>query len=295
MPKVKANDVELEYETFGDPAAPAILLIMGLGGQLIHWPDDFCQTLAKAGYHVIRFDNRDAGLSTRLEHAPPVPLLKAGLFGALGLPVRSPYKLADMADDALGLMDALKLDSAHVVGISMGGMIAQILAAKHPKRVRSLVLLMTTSGHRWLPQPRMEIRMRLIKRPQGRDRESLVRHSMQTWRLIGSPGYPQDDALLRAKVERAFDRAYYPRGLARQTLAIIASGSRAALLRRIHAPTLVIHGADDPLVPLACGKDLARRIRGAQLEVIPGMGHDLPPPLLPRLAHSVLHHVRKVH
>ncbi|HUP90646.1 MAG TPA: alpha/beta hydrolase [Solimonas sp.] len=293
MPKAKANGLDLEYESFGDKSAPAILLIMGLGGQLIHWPDDFCSALAEAGYRVIRFDNRDVGLSTRLDHLGRPRLLQAGVLGALGLPVRAPYKLNDMAQDAVSLLDALHIKSAHLVGVSMGGMIAQIIAAKHPERVQSLVLVMTTSGHRSLPQPSLPVRLRLVQRPEGRDRESLIRHSMQTWRMIGSPGFPQDDATLRQKVERAFDRAHYPRGLARQTLAIIASGSRTPLLGRIKAPTLVIHGKDDPLVRVAAGPDLAKRIRGAKLEIIEGMGHDLPPMLLPRLANLVLGHVKR--
>lgn len=294
MPKIKANGLDLEYETFGDPAAPAIVLIMGLGGQLIHWPDEFCRELAEGGYHVVRFDNRDVGLSTRLEHLGRANLLRAGALATFGLPVSAPYKLADMAEDTVALMNGLKIREAHLVGISMGGMIAQIIAARRPERVRTLTLLMTTSGHRRLPQASLPVRLRLVRRPEGRDRESLIRHSVQTWKLIGSPGYPQDDATLRAKVERAFDRAHDPRGLARQTLAIIASGSRHKLLGRIKAPTLVIHGDKDPLVPPAAAPDLAKRIKNARLEMIEGMGHDLPPKLLPRLAQLVLRHVRSV-
>jgi pimeloyl-ACP methyl ester carboxylesterase len=293
MPKIRANGLDLEYDTFGDRGAPPLLLIMGLGGQMILWPEDFCGTLADAGFHVIRFDNRDVGLSTKMHEAGKPRLMREGFKFTLGLPVEAPYTLDHMAQDALGLMDALKLEPAHVAGVSMGGMIGQILAARHAARVRSLTLIMTSSGHRWLPQPSMKLRMRLVKRPKSIDRESLIRHSMETWRLIGSPGYPADEATLRAKVERSFDRMVYPAGLARQTAAIMASGSRTALLKQIVAPTLVVHGQDDPLVPVGAAHDLHRRIRGAQLEIIPGMGHDLPAPLLPRLAQLIIDHAQR--
>jgi pimeloyl-ACP methyl ester carboxylesterase len=292
MPKVRANDIHLEYDSFGEPGAPPMLLIMGLGGQMILWPDDFCRDLARAGFHVVRFDNRDIGLSDKLHHAPRPRLIRAGVAMTLGLPVNAPYTLEHMADDAFGLMDALELPHAHVAGVSMGGMIAQIMAARHPQRIRSAALIMTTSGHRWLPQASLKIRMRLVKRPAALDRESLIRHSMETWKLIGSPGYPQDDATLRAKVERSYDRSVYPAGLARQTAAIMASGSRTRMLRNIICPTLIVHGAADPLVPVAAAHDLARRIPHAHLEIIPGMGHDLPPPLLGHLAKLIVDNAR---
>ena len=291
MPNVSANGLELEYETFGDARAPALLLIMGLGGQLIQWPDSFCEALAQAGYYVIRYDNRDVGLSTRMGHVGKPKLMRAGVLSTLGLPVRAPYTLEDMAMDALGLLDALAIPQAHVVGISMGGMIAQILAARHPSRVPSLTSIMSTSGNPRLPGPSLRIKLRMVKRPERLDRESLIQHSMQTWRLIGSPGFPTDASTLRAKVESAYDRASYPQGLARQTLAILASGSRVPLLRKIRAPTLVIHGERDPLVPVAAAHDLLRHIPGARGEIIAGMGHDLPPPLLPRLQKLILDHV----
>jgi pimeloyl-ACP methyl ester carboxylesterase len=207
--------------------------------------------------------------------------------------VRAPYTLDDMAHDTVGLLDALQLERAHVVGASMGGMIAQIVAAKFPRRVDSLTLFMSTSGNPRLPGPRLELQLRLVRRPPAEDRETLIRHSMQTWRLIGSPQYPPDEDILRAKVERSYDRSSYRHGLARQTLAIIASGSRVPLLRRIEAPTLVIHGAEDPLVPVAAGHDLVRHIPGARLSIIPGMGHDLPAPLLPTFSRLILQHARE--
>lgn len=291
MPQISANGLRFEYQTFGEATSPALLLIMGLGGQLIQWPDEFCAALADAGYYVIRYDNRDVGLSSRLGHVGKPNLMRAGLLSTLRLPVRAPYKLDDMAADALGLLDALGIAQAHLVGISMGGMIAQILAAKHGDRVRSLVSIMSSSGNPRLPGPSWRIKLRMVRRPARLDRESIIAHSMQTWRLIGSPGYPTDEAVLRDKVERAYDRASYPQGLARQTLAILASGSRVPLLRRIAAPTLVIHGDRDPLVPVAAAHDLVRHIPGARAEIIAGMGHDLPPALLPRLQRLIVDHL----
>lgn len=291
MAKIAANGIELEYETFGDPQHPPILLIMGLGGQLIHWPETFCEALAHAGYYVVRFDNRDAGLSTRIRGHDKSKLMRAGLKSLLGLPVQSPYTLDDMARDTVGLLDALKIQSAHVVAVSMGGMIGQILSAKYPQRVKSFVCWMSSSGNPKLPGPSLKIRLRMVTRPPKLDRESLIQYSIGTWRLIGSPGFPTEPRALRAKIERAFDRAYDPAGLARQTLCILASGNRLPLLKQIKAPTLVLHGQDDALIPVAAAYDLAQRIPGARLETIRGMGHDLPPQLLPKLAQTVLAHI----
>ena len=291
MPQINANGLQFEYETFGNPLDPALLLIMGLGGQLVQWPEEFCEALARGGYYVIRYDNRDVGLSTRLGHLGKARLASAGVLSTLRLPVRSPYKLDDMAADAVGLLDALSIKSAHLVGISMGGMIGQIVAAKHPARVRSFVSIMSSSGHKNLPGPSLRIQLRMIKRPKAFDRDSLIAYSMETWRMIGSPAYPTPTDVLRAKVERAFDRASYPQGLGRQTVAILASGSRMRLLPKIKAPTLIIHGDQDPLVPVAAAYNLARYIPGAKLEIISGMGHDMPPQLLPRLQDLILSHV----
>jgi len=293
MPQIRANGIHLEYESFGNDTAPPIILIMGLGAQLILWPDEFCQALAAAGYRVIRFDNRDVGLSARMDHGPRGSLLHTAVRAALRLPVTVPYTLHDMAQDTVGLMDALSLRDAHVVGLSMGGMIGQIVAAHHAERVRSFTCIMSTSGNPRLPGPSLNLRLRLLKGPKQRDRESLIRFSMETWRLIGSPKFAPDEQVLRGKVERSHDRGYNPAGLARQTAAIIASGSRVPLLKRITAPTLVIHGEDDPLVPVAAANDLARHIPGARVEVIAGMGHDLPPALLPRITQLVLAHVQR--
>jgi pimeloyl-ACP methyl ester carboxylesterase len=293
MPQARSNGINLEYETFGDRGAPPIVLIMGLGAQLVLWPDELCGALADAGHYVVRFDNRDVGLSTKLETPRRVRLVRAALASRLGFKVRAPYTLDDMAHDTVGLLDALELRRAHVVGASMGGMIAQIVAARHPQRVDSLTLIMSTSGNPRLPQARLDLQLRLVRRPLAGDRETLIRHSMDLWRAIGSPQFPAGDEVLRAKVERSYDRSSYRHGLARQTLAIIASGSRVPLLRRITAPTLVIHGAEDPLVPVAAGHDLAQHIPGARLSIIPGMGHDLPAPLLPTFSRLIVQHAKE--
>ena len=293
MPQARSNGINLEYETFGNKASPPIVLIMGLGAQLVLWPDELCAALADAGHYVVRFDNRDVGLSTKLETPRRVRLVRAALASRLGFKVRAPYTLDDMAHDTVGLLDALELPRAHVVGASMGGMIAQIVAAKHPQRVDSLTLIMSTSGNPRLPQARLDLQLRLVRRPLAGDRETLIRHSMDLWRAIGSPQFPAGDEVLRAKVERSYDRSSYRHGLARQTLAIIASGSRVALLKRIEAPTLVIHGAEDPLVPVAAGHDLAQHIPGARLSIIPGMGHDLPAPLLPTFSQLIVQHAKE--
>lgn len=291
MAVVSANGIEIAYDERGKPDNPAIVLIMGLGTQMIAWPEEFCDGLAARGFRVVRFDNRDIGLSTKLEGGRPVNLTTLFLRAFIGLPVRSPYTLNDMARDAVGLMDRLGIDRAHVVGASMGGMIGQIAAAEHPSRVRSLVSIMSTSGARGLPSAKSEAMAALRKpRPDARDREAAIQHGMYVYRAIGSPGFATPEAELRQKVERAFDRSYYPAGVGRQLAAIVANGSRVELLKRITAPTLVIHGADDPLVPLAAGKDTAARIRGAQLEVIPGMGHDLPTALVPHIVQSIAAH-----
>src|SRR5690606_10623420 len=203
---------------------PAILLIMGLGGQMVLWPDDFCARLAAAGYRVVRFDNRDIGLSTKLDHLGKPPLLRNGLAHTLRLPVRAPYRLDDMALDAVGVLDALDIACAHVVGVSMGGMIAQLLAARHAPRVLSLTSIMSSSGHPWLPGPRLDVRLHLMRRPARLDREELIAHGMRTWRLLGSPGYPETEADLRDKVVRQLDRNVHPQGFVRQISAIMASG-----------------------------------------------------------------------
>ena len=295
MPFASANGMQLAYDVRGDAGAPGIVLIMGLGTQMIAWPEAFCDALAARGFRVVRFDNRDIGLSTKVESAGAANMALALQQAMAGKPVDAPYTLADMAGDTVGLMDALGIAKAHIVGASMGGMIAQIVAATHPERTRSLVSIMSTSGARGLPQSTPAAGAALLgPRPAPGDREAAIRHGMNVLRTIGSPGYPLSDAELRAKVELAFDRAYYPAGVARHFLAVLSDGSRVERLKTIAAPTLVIHGADDPLVPLECGKDAASHIPGATLHVIPGMGHDLPTGLIPTLVELIAAHCKRV-
>ncbi|NHZ35897.1 alpha/beta fold hydrolase [Massilia rubra] len=284
MPILTANGIRIAYETAGDPKDTPLLLIMGLGMQLTAWPDDFVDGLVDLGFHVIRFDNRDSGLSTKFEHAGTPSLSLAWLKRLLRWPQRSAYTLSDMAADALGVLNALGIARAHVVGASMGGMIAQILAARHPERVISLTSIMSDSGRRGLPGPRKEARALLMRPPRNtRDLDSLVSHMVHTMRVIGSPAYPTPERLLRERIAHAIRRNLCPGGLARQLIAIVATGDRSELLTSIRVRTLVIHGAADPLVPLACGEDTARLVPGARLHVIEGMGHDLPPQLIERL------------
>lgn len=290
MPQLNANGLSLHHQLSGPEDGPAALLIMGLGGQLITWPEPFCAALAAAGYRVIRFDNRDAGLSTRLTALGKPDLLKAGIASTLRRPLRAPYSLDDMAADALALLDGLGIASAHVVGISMGGMIAQLMALRQRERVRSLSLLMTHSGHPWLPGPRWPIRLRMVRRPGLRERDDIIRYSMQTLRLIGSPGFRPDPAALYAQIARQYDRSYHPAGIARQTAAILAAPDRSAALRALRVPTLILHGQQDPLIPAAAAHQLQRLMPHARLQLFEGMGHDLPAPLLePLAAHIVAH------
>ena len=292
MPHANVNNLRLEYETFGDPSHPAMLLVMGLGAQMVLWPDDLCRDLAAGGFHVVRFDNRDVGLSTMLNHHGRPKFVRTFLAARLGLNARVPYTLDDMARDAIGLCDHLGIERAHWVGASMGGMIVQVIGAKFPERAHSLGLIMTTSGDPNLPQAALKIQLRLIQKPPANDREAQIRHSMKTWRLIGSPAYPLTDEVLRAKVERSYARNADRRGSARQLMAILAHGSRVPLLRRIQAPTLVVHGQQDPLVPVAAAHDLGKHIPGARVEIIPGMGHDLPPELVPQIGGLLVRHAR---
>jgi pimeloyl-ACP methyl ester carboxylesterase len=291
MPFVKANGIDIAYEEFGEARAPAILLIMGLGTQLVAWPEPFCKGLADRGFRVIRYDNRDVGLSTKIEGGPPPDLGAAFANLMSGKPVAAPYKLSDMAQDAVGLLDGLGIAKAHIAGVSMGGMISQLVAADFPQRTRSLVSIMSTSGDPSVPQGKPEaMAVLMAPRPDPKDREAVIKHMMNTLRVIGSPGYRVEDAELRKYVELSIDRSYYAAGLARQLVAILASGSRVEALKRIGVPTLVIHGGDDPLVPVEGGRHTAAQIRGAKLEIIPGMGHDLPTPLLPRLVELIAAH-----
>jgi pimeloyl-ACP methyl ester carboxylesterase len=289
---VKANGIELAYDEFGEAGRPVILLIMGLGTQMIAWPEAFCSDLAAHGFRVIRFDNRDIGLSQKMEGAKVPGILKIAAYSRLRLPVKVPYLLHDMAADAVGLLDALDVSSAHIVGASMGGMIAQLVAGHFPFRVLSLTSIMSTSGCRSLPGADRKVALHMVRRPAKADAEALQEYAMRTWRLIGSPAYQPSDEVLREKLSLSYQRSHYPPGHSRQMAAIIASGDRVSLLQKIIAPTLVIHGKEDPLVPVSGGIDTARHVSGAKLELIEGMGHDLPQPLLPHFAELIGTHAK---
>ena len=286
--RVPANGIEIAYETFGDSADIPIVLIMGFSRQMVGWHEDFCQALSRRGHFVVRFDNRDVGLSTHLDHAPPVDI-QVGLAGDTS---SAAYTLADMAADTVGLVGALGLGSVHVVGVSMGGMIAQVMAIEHPARVRSLTSIMSSTGDPQVSQPSPEAREVLLS-PPARTREEVLDRAVAASRVIGSPGFEPDEAEVRERAALAFDRAYDPPGLSRQLLAIWATGDRTPRLADVRAPTLVIHGDSDPLIPLAAGRATAAAIPGARLEVLAGMGHDLPRPLWSRIVQLISEHVEE--
>jgi pimeloyl-ACP methyl ester carboxylesterase len=275
VPRANANNVSIEYETFGNPSSPAILLIIGLGDQLIHWDEEFCRRLAEAGRYVIRFDNRDAGLSTKFDEAG-VPDI-TDVIGKLmsGRKVTPPYTIEDMAADAVGLLDALKIEKAHICGMSMGGMIAQSIAIKYPRRVLSLISIYSTTGNPHLPQPKPEVMELLFSTP-PQEREPFIQYELDIFRKITGPRFGFDEEWARKLVARAYDRSFCPQGTGRQLAAILTQNDRRAALKGVKVPTLIIHGDDDPLVPLEAGKDAAEAVPGAELKIIEGMGHDLP-------------------
>ena len=292
MPRTRANGIELEYDTFGSRSADPLILVMGLGGQMLLWNEDFCAGLAKRGHYVVRYDNRDVGLSTWFDqHGVPNPM-ELMLAAASGKPVSVPYTLDDMADDAAGLADALGFASADFVGASMGGMIVQTVAYRHPARVRSLVSIMSSTGDPKLPQAKPEA-MAVLMRPPAAGREATLDAAVEAWRTIGSPGFPFDEADVRRRNALMYDRANHPEGTGRQMAAIVAHGDRTPKLASVRAPTLVIHGEADPLVPVDGGKATAAAIPGADLWLIPGMGHDIPVPLHDELADRISAHVKK--
>jgi pimeloyl-ACP methyl ester carboxylesterase len=283
VPRAQANGIELEYDTFGDPGNPAMLLIMGLGMQMVAWRPELCQMFADRGFFVIRYDNRDVGLSTKLEDAgtPDVMALMAGDFSS------ARYKLDDMADDAAALLDALGIERAHVVGVSMGGMIGQALAIRHPERVLSLTSIMSTTGDQAVGQPRPDVIAALVT-PAPADREGFVAHQVGLFEMISSPDYPLPQELLRDVIGEMYDRSYYPPGFLRQLAGIVSSGDRTAALGNVDLPTLVIHGAADPLIQPDGGEATARAIPAAKLVKIAGMGHDLPPQLYQRFVDEIV-------
>lgn len=284
--KIEANGLQIEIEDAGGGGEP-VLLIMGLGGQLIHWPDSFLHGLAGAGLRAIRFDNRDAGLSQHLrEHGAP-NLLSASLRRVFGLAPKPPYTLQDMAADALGVLDALGVGRAHVVGVSLGGMVAQRIAIAAPARCATLTSIMSSSGARGLPGPRARVTQALLAKPRGRDPDAVMRYYLNFFDAIGGPAFRVPEADLRALVQRSVQRSYDPAGNLRQFAAVLADTTRADALAQVRCPTLVLHGDADPFVRIECGRDTARRIPGARFAAIEGAGHDL----APRFFDEVLRHL----
>lgn len=281
MPETIAevNGIELCHETFGSPDGRPLLMIMGLASQMIWWDDELCEKLAAEGFYVIRYDNRDAGRSSRMSGRVSLPL-------AYTLRV-APYSLKDLADDAAGLLDELGVESAHVVGASMGGMVAQTLAIEHPSRVRSLTSIMSTTGNRFVGRPSARAIAMLLSAP-PRNREQFVDYLLRTFRVIGSPGYPFDEARMRERAERSYDRGVNPGGTARQLAAIMSGRDRFRALRKVRVPALVVHGSKDPLVHVSGGRATARALRESELDVVAGMGHDIPRAIWPRLVRGLV-------
>lgn len=286
MPKIQSNGIELEYDTFGPAAAKPLLLVMGLGTQMIAWDVDFCGQLADRGHHVIRFDNRDIGLSTHFDESglPDIAALMSAQ--AEGKEMRVPYLLRDMAADAIGLLDGLGIESAHIVGASMGGMIAQTMVIEHSPRVRSMTSIMSNTGSPGGAPPSPEA-MAVLLTPPPETREGAIEHGVKNQRVIGSSGFDFDEERVRERVAEAYDRSFHPQGSARQFAAITASGSRQEALSRLEVPTLVIHGDADPLVKLQNGIETHEAIADSELLVIEGMGHDLPKGAWPQIIDSI--------
>jgi pimeloyl-ACP methyl ester carboxylesterase len=295
--KLRANNIDIEVEDAASinpdlQCRPVVLLIMGLGMQLTAWPALWVQKLVDAGYRVVRFDNRDAGLSTHFGMLGEPNLLWAGLKFKLGLKLHPPYTLSDMAADALGVLDALEVHRAHVVGVSLGGMVAQRVAINAPERTISLTSIMSTSGAPGLPAASPQVMKAMWSRPKVGNMDALVDYGVHLLRVLGSPAFPTPEPELRATVTSNMQRNYDPAGTLRQALAVMADTTRATQLMRIKAPTLVLHGKADPLLPYACGEDTARRIAGARLVGIDGMGHDLPPEPVARMLAELIPHLR---
>ena len=282
------NGVQIAYETFGDPADPTVLLIMGLGVQMLGWDERFCRMLVERGYRVVRFDNRDVGRSTKIEGGPRPDVMAA----AAGDGSSASYLLDDMADDCVGLLDEIGADAAHLVGASQGGMIAQTVAIRHPERVLSLVSIMSTTGNRAVGQPHPEAIPALLTRPPA-DRDGFIDFVVGVWKVLGSPGFEVDEEALRAHAGASYDRGIFPDGTARQLVAIMASGDRTEALRGLDVPTTVVHGTDDILIDVSGGRATAAAIPGARLDLIEGMGHDMPPAVWPRLVDLIVENAER--
>lgn len=294
MAQVDANGIQIEYETFGEPDSPALLLIIGLASQLTAWDEKLCQQLAQQGHYVIRFDNRDAGLSSKIEEAGVPDIMQTIEAQMKGEAISPPYTIEDMADDAVGLLDAIGIEKAHVCGMSMGGMIAQTIAINYPKRVLSLISVYSRTGDPEEPQPTPEA-MEFLLTPSPEEREAYIEHGIKLFSTIAGPGFPYDEEWLRNFVAQSYDRAYNPEGAARQLVAVMAQKNRRPDLKTLSMPALVIHGADDPLVLVEGGKNTAADIPDAELMIIDGMGHDLPHGgAWPQIIDAIVDHTHKL-
>ena len=287
MARIHANGIEIEYEEFGPNTGTPILLIMGLGAQLTRWPLEFIEILTSRGYRVIRYDNRDVGLSQKFDSAGPADLVKMMTELAEGKKASAAYTLEDMENDAAGLLDALRIEKAHIVGASLGGAIGQLVAANHPGKTLSFTSIMSSTGNSALPPAKPEAMAVILNRPPAGDLEATIEAAVKASKTIGSPGFPSDEKEIRRRVAEDFKRSNYPAGFSRQAAAALVNGDRRAALKRIKVPTLVIHGADDPLVPIEGGRDTAANIAGAELIEIPGMGHDLPAALYSNIVDAI--------
>lgn len=285
----KIKDIKIAYETFGNPNASPLMLIMGLGNQMVYWDEEFCRQLAVRGYWVIRFDNRDCGLSTWLDDAgvPDISAMKQLI--AQRKTAQAPYSLRDMADDAVGLLDVLKIESAHIIGRSMGGMIGQMMAIHHPERIKTLTSMMSSTGDSGLPPPKPDV-LSILLEPEPADRESFVDHSVRIYKVLSGSGFHLDETLVRQWSHESYNRGINPEGIARQFAAIISTGSRKEDLKSLTVPTLVIHGDADPLVPVECGIDTANTIPGAQLLIIKGLGHTMAQGAYPQIIDAIARH-----
>lgn len=293
MPNIAVNSIRIEYETFGQPQHPTVILIMGYAAHMKVWPDSFCKAIASQSFHVIRFDNRDCGLSGKFDGRKCPGMIRSMLAYWLKMPLKTPYTLEDMALDAVGLLEALQIDSAHFVGVSMGGMIAQLAAVNYPARVRSLTSIMSSSGSRHLPGPKPAVlRQALFGHKSHMNREQAIDYLVRFCSLVASPGFPTAEDERRRLCTEWVSRAFDPQADRRQFAAMTADGDRSERLARIRAPTLVLHGGDDPLIPVAGGRHTAACIAGSRLEIIPGMGHDLPEALVPVIVPRIIGHLK---
>lgn len=292
MPKAKANNIEIEYETYGDPSGKPLLLVMGLGAQMIRWDEGFIQEFVKRGFYVIIFDNRDVGLTTKFEEFGVPDRIKMYQSLAKGEKIEAPYLVDDMADDAIGLLDVLGIEKAHICGASMGGMIVQAIVCKYPSRVLSLTIIMSSSGKPRLPQVRPEA-LKILMTPAPQEREANIEHSVETWRVIWGSGFPFPEDMVRERARREYDRSYYPQGSTRQMVAVLACADRTKQLASVKVPTLVIHGKDDPLGPYEDSVAISKAIPGSELLLIEGMGHSLPPEIWPQVINAIVANTEK--